>query len=447
MKQIKFLFIGCGAVGKAIIEIWQLEKLYKNNKIVIIEPEDLPEWIFNFHTRIKHIKKELDQKNSKKLLKDLDENTFVIDVSVSTDCIMIIDEVIKAKSFYINTSVENWEDVELEKEHLSKKYDEFKKNTLYHRELMIKNKISKSTILINEGANPGIVSSMTLKALDEVAKSKGIQLKDGSYADLAKKLKLRTVHISEIDTQKTEIKPDPEVFYNTWSSLGAQAEFGDYVMLGFGTHEKESKDLIKPNEGDGHVRFMAEHACNVWRESICPNDKGEPLKYEGMLIPHAEASSISLFLTTKDKSYRPTVHYVYHPSDICFKSTDFFKENKYVPLPYWHVLNLEDVTEGYDILGVTLFFENGEVYFYHMCQSLEDVKKLGFKYSNPTVIQVAGVMITSIKYILKHKKMGIIEPEELPHKSMIEQAQPYIGKIINSFVDKSKIINYEKDSL
>jgi homospermidine synthase len=154
------------------------------------------------------------------------------------------------------------------------------------------------------------------------------------------------------------------------------------------------------------------------------------------MIPHAEASSLSLYLTTKDKSYRPTVHYVYHPSDICLESTDNFRKNDYVPLDYWYVLELDDLIEGYDILGCTLYFEDGSIYFYHMCQSVEEVKKLGFVHSGPTVIQVSGVMSASIKYILKHRTLGIIEPESLPVHNIIKESQPYIGKIHHGYVKK-----------
>jgi homospermidine synthase len=265
MNKINFVFVGCGAVGKALLEIWHLENLYEDNPITIIEPEELGEWLFEYFPQIKHIQKSLDKDNIKKLLSKIDDHTFVIDVSVNTDCILIIDEVIKHDSMYINTSLENYEDIDLEKKTLSKKYEQFKENTLYYREMLIKDKINKSssTILISEGANPGIISSLALMALEEVGKIKKIELKEGSYADLAKKFKLRKIHISEVDTQKTELECDDNIFYNTWSAIGAQAEFGDYPMLGYGTHEKETPNLIKPTEGTKHVRFLPEHACDV----------------------------------------------------------------------------------------------------------------------------------------------------------------------------------------
>ena len=67
MKDIKFLFIGCGSIGKTLLELWMIKGIHKNNKITIIEPELLPEWILNFNKHTKHIQVGITEKNAKKL--------------------------------------------------------------------------------------------------------------------------------------------------------------------------------------------------------------------------------------------------------------------------------------------------------------------------------------------------------------------------------------------
>ena len=439
-------FIGMGGVGRAVIELWNLEKLYLDNKIYVIEPEALKQtakWIFK-NRKMKHIQDELTEKNADYLLKKVNNNSFVIDVSVNVSCNFILEILQKKQPLgYINTSIERWETFKDPDKKMPNKYKDFKEETLYYQEQLIKKdiKTNKHAFLINQGMNPGLVSQFTKMALTEVAKAKNIEFK--SYAELAKQLELVTVNISEIDTQKTKFKfEDIERgnFINTWSPLGMQAEGVDHVLLTVGTLDKSfnKEKLIKPDEKDEkntHICFIAKRGMDMLRKSWNCNARGQAKRYEGMLIPHAENISIGRLLSTKD--YAPSVYYVYKPSDVCMRSLQEFRENKYKPLPNYYLLQLPDIKGGdksYDSVGVLLIFKDNSKYFCGSVLSVKDVKGYGFKHSTPTVVQVATSLNSSMKYLLEHHDKGIISPEDLDYKIILDHAKKYLGTIVSKFI-------------
>ncbi len=434
MKDIKFLFIGCGAIGKTLIELWNLEKLYKNNKIVIIDPQPMPSWLMESRKNIKHLQLGITEQNANKLLKEIDSNTLVIDVSVEVDSLMIVDICIKKGSMYINTSLEQWHTGS--NTTMSKDYNKFKKDTLYYREMLMENKLktTKSTVIIDHGCNPGILQTFALCCLDFIAFeiNKKLNSKE-DYANFCKDLKLVSIQVVEYDSQQTDVEVFVDLFVNTWSSLGFQAEGSDHCMIGGpGTYDKsfDKYDLIKPTDGDKNVSFIAEHSMNLKRKSMTVNHKGEPFEYEGMLITHGESNTLSEFLTTADKSYCPSVYYVYRPSDISLECLNNLRKNKYEPLEYWYVLENKDITnkDGFDSIGALLTFEDGSKYWGGSVLSHSDVNKLGFKYAGTaTTVQVSASLNSAITWALEHRTAGYNTPEYLNHKEILDNTVKYLG--------------------
>ena len=99
------------------------------------------------------------------------------------------------------------------------------------------------TALITHGANPGLVSHFVKQGLLNIAKDTGLAFTvpktRAEWAELAQKLDIKTIHISERDTQASAsvIKHDQE-FVNTWSIEGYVEEGKQPAELGWGTHEK-----------------------------------------------------------------------------------------------------------------------------------------------------------------------------------------------------------------
>lgn len=413
---MKLLLIGCGCVGKCFLELLSLEKI-KVEVLIIIEPKNIPNWIYKLYPNLIYIKKAITNRNMYNTLKPILKfyKPFVVDVSVNTDSLKIIYYCSKIfKCNYINTSIENYEIKNPEV------LDSTQKG-LYKRSLMsqaIKLKKlygkSKTTALVLAGENPGMCSYMALKGLCDYTKKYGNDhqlrlLNTKNYNLLAQSLALNTIHISEIDTQTPKKERPENHFWNTWSVVGMYSEARDPVQI---------SDKIFPIRG-----------VDVIVPSICIGYKGNQIEFEGRAIPHAEAYTLSNFLSTKE--YMPDVFYVYKPSDMCNDSLDMFCRNGYknIPEELCYVLEQKDIRSGWDSVGCYLQFNNGKKWWCGSVLSLNDVKKLGFKHSGSTPVQVAINLLSSIKYILKHKQIGLITPENIDYEMHLKMSKKYLGKV------------------
>ena len=104
----KFVFIGFGSIATALMELFNIEDAFYDIPNIIIEPKFIthPELFVN--RDVKHIQTELTRDNHKRLLKDINKNTLVIDLSDGVDSLMLLEWVKKKGSFFINASVENY---------------------------------------------------------------------------------------------------------------------------------------------------------------------------------------------------------------------------------------------------------------------------------------------------------------------------------------------------
>lgn len=433
----KIYFIGCGGVGYCLLEILKYEKLFYNCFITIIEPKEIEDIDYVMENRnYKHIKKSVSRDNYKKLLTGLDNNSFIINVSVNVDSIMLLEYTKQCKAFYIDTSLEQYQDfVKLPVDKITK-YQQFKKNNLYHQNLIAEEllKNSKKTRIVSGGMNPGFINEYAKKALKEYAKLKGKRLIKGNYAKLGYELGLTEIQVVEYDSQKLKIHSTPKKFVSTWSAIGFQEEASDLVMLSLSNEdiqnmENEGYNLIKPTEGDKdtHIRFIAERGMNMTRQSIVLDDKGKPFKYTGYLIPHAEIITMSEFF--KYRGDVPSVMYIYRPCDEGIKGLNYFRENNYNILEEEKVVRNKDVISGYDSIGALLHFKNGDRYIGATICGKKDVDKLGFK-SGATTMQVGGFMYAAIKWALLNPNKGLNNAETIPHKFIFKYASKYIGKSV-----------------
>jgi len=428
----KIYFIGFGAVAKTLFELHNKTKQFKKAKVIIIEPLDVPDWIGRGR-KVKHIQQKITQENYKELLKGVTSDTFIIDLSVDVDALMLIEYAIKRDALYINTSLEQWQ---VEHNINATTYKQIKKDTLYYRQKLLDKMVKKSnsSIITDMGMNPGGVESIALSFIDKLFIDKGLQCKKDckcTHAMKAQKLGILTIHISEIDTQETDRPYDPNEFVSTWSALGFTSEATENGTVYLGTHEIEQENFIKPDD-NSRMRFYKTPALNIIQQTYCLDHKGNTVIYKGMVIPHGETSRMGLYLTVKEDkniTYCPSIYYVYRPCPRGILSIQDLKNNDYKQLEKWHVLDNSEISNknGYDSVGVTVYLDNGEVWWAGTSVSRSDVAKLNLKHSTATTLQVAAFMDAAINYMMKHKEEGIIDPENLPYAYILNHAKPYLG--------------------
>jgi len=188
-----------------------------------------------------------------------------------------------------------------------------------------------ATAIVDHGANPGLVSHFTKRALTDIAKKILIEnlrtregrllkrrWKNADFAKLAQLEGVKTIHISERDTQITSRPKEVNEFVNTWSIEGFYEEGIARPSLG-GTHESTFPGKPSSTRAARKIRSVfLPLGMKTWVRSWVPC--GE---ITGMVVRHGEAFSISDRLTVWEGGeavYRPTVHYAYCPSDSAINS-------------------------------------------------------------------------------------------------------------------------------
>jgi len=425
MRKFNILMIGCGAVGQSLLELWIIDKSPFNKfKITVIEPKDINPYILSLYPKLNHIKVALTKENMNDVITPyINKDTIMIDVSVNVDSIDLMKICKKNNSIFINTSIEDYKD------HPHNQNIEI--GTLYERGLQADklNRTADSTMLHSNGCNPGLVNAFVFYALEDYTNKYGDRkdkelLKNHKFNLLSEKLGLDTIHISEIDDQETDMKLKDK-FINTWSAIGFQEESLDKVQI-VGMDDSIKKELgfmkskLKP-----HIYISNDIGMNTEHNSICCSLLGRPIKYNGYMIPHYEPFSLAEYLC--NKKYCPNIYYVYKCCPIADKSLELIRKNNYKIID-GYVLNAQDIKSGSDNVGVTLYFNNGKVYWCGSCLSINKTKSMGFRFASPTTIQVAISMTRALQYILnkaQHKK--VITTEEIPYNYMIESCKKYLG--------------------
>lgn len=455
---MKLVFIGMGQVGRSVLELLPVckllpPKIYEN--IFIIEPRKLPKLnLFKPYPSINHLRITLAPDNIKEVLnKVLKKGDIVCDVSVNVDALLIMKYCYRIGCIYINTSMEDWSNEN--SEIIDRRPQKLYERSLYYRVLTGKKlfgKKDKPSMLADMGMNPGIISCFAMQAIEDFANSsldnkKALALvKKKKFAEAARALNIRVIHITENDTQTTYRKKPKGIFWNTWSSKGLLEESLDPVQIGLGTHDnsKFPQGSIIPSEGPGNVCIMPIRGmdCNLW--SMTPSRTSNNFKsFVGCSIPHGEANTISNALTVLDSFgnpiYRPSVFFVYKPCPVARESLNEIRKSKYSSIPKtFHTLTLGQIRGGYDAIGVLLITSDSRGWWCGTVLDKMDMKKIGMKYTGPTTIQVAISMISSLKWLLENPEQGFITPENLPYKRILRESIPYLGKIISAPVKMPK---------
>lgn len=460
MEALDLLFIGCGGVGRAVIELLFLEKI-NVSRLVIIEPKPLPDWI----KPDIHIAKALTKENVNEILEPLlKSRPFIIDVSINVD--PPIELAKKYGCNYMNTSLEGYADKDNKVRDINDE-KQLKESVLFFRHNKAKKKFENTkskynpSVLVDNGANPGLVNNFVKQLLEDVAKKYNDEeslkhIKNEDYHLASERMGLQVCHISEIDTQDLENSARKQLYnrlgnvrmYGDWSPCGFYEEcVKDFLSIGYGSQENQkSKEWKKLTDAKNNlIRVINKRPCNMIAKSYCPNHSGEILKYMGYVIPHGESYEIAKLLKYND--YQVSVYYVYKAPQFAIDSINRIKANDYKEPEFMDVLTLPQMKDGgFDSVGVSCFFSGlGSIpkigHWYGSSLSIEDVKKLGVKYSNPTVVQVASSIISGILWILsKHKNEGFLSPEDMDYKFIIDCSRKYLGNIYSISFDYDETI-------
>jgi len=373
---------------------------------------------------------------------------FLLNLSVDVSSCALIALCNRRRCLYLDTVVEPWAgaytDAKLSLESRSN-------YALREEALTLKRAFNQaagaapSTALITHGANPGLVSHLVKRALLDVAKASGVVLPEPTtqqaWAALACHLGVRCIHVAERDSQASGTPKRPGEFVNTWSVDGFIAEGCQPAELGWGTHEASlPRDGKTHHTGSGAAIYLTRPGCATRVRSWCPGEGA----FHGFLVTHNEAISVADWLTLREGvggavSYRPTVHYAYHPCDAALASLHELAGKGYVPQSRKRILDASEVLSGCDELGVLLCGMPSPAphaaYWLGSTLSCAAAREM-VPHNSATTLQVTATILGGMVWVVEHPHEGVLEPEEMRDwRRVLDVAEPYIAPLVGAWSD------------
>ena len=451
--QGKILVLGGGSVSQCSVPLLIKHIVANPNQITVLDFQDTKTKFKDaIATGISFVIDKVTKENlERKLAEFLTSGDVLVDLAWNIDANEIIDWCHRNNVLYLNTSVEEWDP-----------YDSQDNRDPRDRTLIVRHQrldVMKHgwnevgpTAVVEHGANPGLVSHFVKRGLLEIADeclaqnlfdkqtcskieaAKAVE----DFPTLAHLLGVKVIHISERDTQVTDKPKVPGEFVNTWSVAGFHEEGIAPAELGWGTHELKLPAKAYTHDTSDTQICIAQPGASTWVKSWVPN-----YEINGMVIRHGEAYTIAKHLTVKDDSgkeiYRPTVHYAYCPSDAAIASMRELQANNWEFPTKERIMN-DEIIDGEDRLGVLLMGHPLNAWWVGSLLSIHEARTL-IPHQSATTLQVAVSVMACVQWMIDNPNQGLCVPDDLPWKTILELAYPYLGPIHSASVDWTPLKN------
>lgn len=430
-----FWILGGGSIGTSIIFLLlHVFTITEKNITLFDKDPQVGIKIKKHYSDVTFINVDIVRNNYKQILNGIKKDDIMIDASYCINTKDLLRFCNEKGCSYINSSIEDWEDDPDDVNPVN--------NTLMSRCIGIE-KLGKeinannTNFIVSMGCNPGNVSIWTKLALYLINRKYKHEFKN--FGELAYKLGVNVVHISEKDTQITKDPKKVGEYCNTWSGT-AESMYEEACASAegsWGTHEKTiPNDIVfNPLENNNYItlkrRGMTTHLI-----SYTPISKN----YIGMMVRHDESFTIGRELSYYENNklvHKPSVYYVYHPTDSTMAS---FYELRERNMEYQQKRRLltHDIISGVDELGVSIFLKNGDIYWIGSLLDINEAREFfGEKHTeiiNATVLQVIAGYLSGIMYISdlinEGKHLGVMSPEDLPFPRLCNYSFPFFGDFI-----------------
>ena len=386
----------------------------------------------------------LTKENYRKILVPMiDSGDFVLNVSVNVSSVAIMELCAERGALYLDTCSEPWEG-----DYIDDSVPPERRTNYHLREeiLALRRKlgITSPTAVVTHGANPGLVQHFVKQALLDISDN---PVKEPTcreeWAELARKLGVKVMHIAERDTQVPTIAKKAGEFVNTWSVDGFVGEGSQPAELGWGVHEKHFPlDGRRQTEGSCCAIYLMQPGAatrvRTWTPHAGP--------FHGFLITHSESISLSDYYTVKkDKSvlYRPTVHYAYHPADSAIVSLHELAGRNWQQQEMQRIMMNDILPNGIDELGILLAGHKKNAYWYGSQLSVDEARRLA-PHNSATSLQVTVACLAGIVWAIENPNRGILEPDEIDFRRILDICMPYLGPVIGRYTDWTPLTGRSK---
>src|SRR5579863_4800916 len=432
------VMLGFGSIGRGTLPLIERHIGFDRAKFVVIAPEDDDRRLVDDrHLRFIHtaITKENYRDVLTPLLTGGPGRGMIVNLSVDTSSIGLIDFAKDIDAFYIDTVIEPWPGL-----YTDPKLSISERSNYALREglLELRRRRPGGVTAVNCcGANPGMVSWLVKQALLNVAADLGLPAEEPQsreeWARLMRRAGIKGIHIAERDTQRARDPKPRGVFVNTWSVEGFCSEGLQPSETGWGTHEKIMPANARRHQfGCDAAIYLTQPGAGTRVRSWTPTAQAQ----HAFMITHNESISIADYFTLRENgkvAYRPTCHYAYHPCDDAVLSLHEFA-GKNFQLQERKRLMMEEITSGIDELGVLLMGSERGVYWYGSRLSIEEARRVA-PHNNATSLQVTAAVLAGVVWAMENPRRGIVEPDEMDFARILDICRPYLGEVVGVWGD------------
>lgn len=463
---------GFGAVGKSFFEKISKEIKYNEHKyhVITMDGAEFKAYVnlggisSNFHT------KEVTRENYDEVFGSLlQSGDLLVDFADTVGTLDICRWCAERNIMYINTGETDWPD------HWYCIFEENERKNALKAEFAARPDKNRHPIVLQHGNNPGLVSHFTKEGISYIVskqfpKDKYLKklVKEGNFAEAARALGLKMVHVNDIDLQKVKGEYCDNVLYTTWCMDSFWFEMLSEATMDVGTHESM-------NFAENVNNFGAEKGYFTFRQLAA--DKRCRTFYpgggfEGYLVPHEETITIAKGLEIKENDkvvYRPTVMFLYQPCEYACKYFEHAKVNNYPDADpekpqdcedpgvqtiirgyeypqRFEVLYQEKIDSGTEYVGVLLLGDAFEPVWVgnRVETSFLYKKKEGSFWQTPTITPVSMSALAAVCWMLSNRnKGGIYFPDDISdYKTVLKTAEKYISKTIYRTFSKDEVAKY-----
>jgi homospermidine synthase len=440
----RIVFVGFGSIGQGVLPLVLRHIGIAAERITIVSAEDKGS-AEAAQYGIKFVTERLTRENFRRVLNPLiGRGDFLINVSVEVSSIALIKLCWEKGAMYLDTCIEPWPGGYTDPTVPAAKRTNY---ALREEALALRATSERSpTAVLTHGANPGLVSHLVKQALLNIAADTGVDAGAPAarleWAQLARKLGVKVIHVAERDTQIASKPKLPGEFVNTWSVDGFVSEGCQPAEMGWGTHERNfPRDGKRHDAGSGAAIYLMQPGAATRVRTWTPKAG----HFYGYCITHSEAISIADYFTVREGAtvaYRPTVHYAYHPSDSAVMSVHELAGRNYLQQERQRIL-MDEISGGIDELGVLLAGHKKNAYWYGSQLSIEEARKLA-PYNNATSLQVCVSVLAGVVWAMENPNLGIVEPDEMDFRRNLEICLPYLGPVVGEYTEWTPLHERER---
>ncbi|MBU6214526.1 saccharopine dehydrogenase NADP-binding domain-containing protein [Patescibacteria group bacterium] len=438
----KILIVGFGSIGQGALPLLLRHFTVTPDRITIVTADTRGEDVAREYGVRFIIDPLLPHNHQDIILSHIGPGDFLLNVSVDVSSAALIEHCQRHNILYLDTCIEPWAGTYTDAALSISDRSNYalREKVLKLRSLALPGE--RPTAVLAHGANPGLVSHFVKQALLNIAADTGkkneIPATREGWAQLARELGIKVIHIAERDTQESVQPKKIGEFVNTWSIDGFHSESSQPSEMGWGTHEKRlPPDGHEHDFGCGAAIYLDQPSFLTKARSWTPIAGAQ----HGWIVTHHESISIADYLSLREDGkvvYRPTVHYAYRPCDGAVLSLEELAENNDVLQKEQRLIGADILPGGVDELGVLLMGHEKNAYWYGSRLSIDEARAAA-PHNNATGLQVTASIIGAMVWAIRNPRRGLVDADEIDHQLLMSVARPYLGEILGVYTDWTPI--------